>query len=195
MRWPVVLCVLVACSDDGVPLTPTSSGAESSPATSDGDAGDSMTTSPSASGSMTSVDTTDPGTTGTGGPPDASSGTGFGSESSGEPDTGTTSGTGTTTGTTTGTGSTGSSSSGGLGDGAIGEDCIADNECSTGVCWDYADYDPFCGGAVCSIACAGDDDCVKAFENAGADTPDAASCGGDGRCDPRGTGFGLFFCF
>jgi hypothetical protein len=60
------------------------------------------------------------------------------------------------------------------------------------VCWDFNDYDPFCFGAVCSVTCQGDDDCVLAFDKA--PNPGNAMCGNDKRCDPVGTGVGAFAC-
>lgn len=72
--------------------------------------------------------------------------------------------------------------------------CSADDQCDTGVCWDFADYDPLCGGSTCSIECVSHSDCQSAFASAGAPNASAAQCGTDGRCDPIGTGFGAFFC-
>ncbi len=71
---------------------------------------------------------------------------------------------------------------------------IDDGQCTTGVCWDFADYDPFCGGSTCSISCVTDTDCQNAFAAAGAPFPQNATCGFDHRCDPIGSGFGAFFC-
>ena len=72
--------------------------------------------------------------------------------------------------------------------------CEADDECSTGVCWDFANYDALCGGSACSTVCVDDQDCAAAFAAAGAENPLGATCGADGRCSPIGSGFGAFFC-
>ncbi len=74
------------------------------------------------------------------------------------------------------------------------ENCTLDAECTTGVCWDFADYDPFCGGSVCSSNCVNDQQCQNVFAAAGAPFPQNVACGPDGRCDPIGSGFGAFFC-
>ena len=76
----------------------------------------------------------------------------------------------------------------------LGDVCVEDNECESGVCWDFYDYDPYCGGAVCSITCVITQDCIDAFTVAGAADPNASGCGGDFRCTPIGTGFGAFWC-
>ena len=56
-------------------------------------------------------------------------------------------------GTTIGVGETGpvGSSSGGFGPLNIGDECMDDAECMTGVCWDFNDYDPMCFGTACSV--------------------------------------------
>ena len=74
------------------------------------------------------------------------------------------------------------------------ENCTLDAECTTGVCWDFADYDPFCGGSVCSATCVNDIQCENLFAAARAPFPAGAVCGPDGRCNPMGSGFGAFFC-
>ena len=76
----------------------------------------------------------------------------------------------------------------------LGTDCVDDIDCVTGVCWDFNDYDPYCGGAVCSALCVTDQDCINAFTAGGAPYPMSVTCGGDGRCDPLASGFGAFFC-
>ncbi len=76
----------------------------------------------------------------------------------------------------------------------IGDPCVEDVDCATGVCWDFNDYDPWCFGAFCSDECVTTPDCVAIFTAAGAPSPSAATCGFDGRCDPVGTGFGAFAC-
>jgi hypothetical protein len=76
----------------------------------------------------------------------------------------------------------------------LGAVCAEDNECESGVCWDFADYDPWCGGAVCSITCVTNLDCELAFGAAGAPDPAGATCGYDLRCDPVGSGIGAFWC-
>ena len=72
--------------------------------------------------------------------------------------------------------------------------CTADDQCAGGVCWDFALYDPFCGGTVCSETCATDADCRAAASAAGAASPERATCGSDLKCDLVGTGLGIFFC-
>jgi len=76
----------------------------------------------------------------------------------------------------------------------LGDPCSDDSECASAVCWDFADYDPLCFGAFCSLECDTTADCVAAYTAAGAPSPSAATCGFDGRCDPVGTGFGAFAC-
>ncbi len=76
----------------------------------------------------------------------------------------------------------------------LGDMCVEDWECESGVCWDFADYDPYCGGAFCSIPCANTQQCIDAFTAAGAPDPYASGCGADGRCTVIGTGFGAFWC-
>jgi hypothetical protein len=76
----------------------------------------------------------------------------------------------------------------------VGVDCAIDTDCSSNVCWNFHDYDPWCGGAVCSELCTTDQQCVNVFIAAGAPNPSGAFCGFDGRCDPMGTGMGAFFC-
>jgi len=76
----------------------------------------------------------------------------------------------------------------------IGDPCSDDNQCATGVCWDFSDYDPLCFGAVCSDSCITHQDCINAFNAAGAPFPQGATCGLDGRCDPVSSGFGAFAC-
>ena len=76
----------------------------------------------------------------------------------------------------------------------LGDACVQDGECESGVCWDFADYDPYCGGAYCSIPCATTQQCIDAFTAAGAADPNASGCGADSRCTVIGTGFGPFWC-
>ena len=142
--------------------------------------------------------TSDGGTTSTPGTTDGTTGPG-GSSSSGPGDTtmgleGTTGPDVTTSdgGTTDPVGS--SSSGGGFGPLAIGEACTDDADCMTGVCWDFADYDPLCFGTACSLNCVSDIECVNAMALAGAPNPMASSCGFDGRCSTLGTGFGAYAC-
>jgi hypothetical protein len=73
-------------------------------------------------------------------------------------------------------------------------DCERDNQCETGVCWDFHDYDSLCGGSVCSLECGTDFDCQAAADEAGGSDPAAARCGEDGKCDLVGTGLGSFVC-
>ncbi len=76
----------------------------------------------------------------------------------------------------------------------VGAACSEDVQCATGVCWDFADYDPYCFGAVCSDTCQTTAECVTIFTNAGASSPQSATCGPDNRCDPVSTGIGAFAC-
>lgn len=188
MVWSVG--ALVACSDDGVPAEEGTAATAGETAVDDdndtnaGTDGDSQTTDgTAATTAMTQGSDTDiPGT-------DGSSGVGGSSGSSTDTDGTDTDGTSTGTGSSSGSGS--SSTGGGLG---IGETCEDDDECASGVCWDFSDYDKMCGGAVCSTTCKNTDECIEAFEEAGAPTPKGSTCGEDGRCDPVGTGFGDFVC-
>jgi hypothetical protein len=66
--------------------------------------------------------------------------------------------------------------------------CTSDTDCASNVCWDFAEYDPLCGGTVCSVSCTTDAECVDAARTAGATSPDGAACGSDGRCDLVSTG-------
>ena len=126
--------------------------------------------------SDTSGDTTDPGS--------SSSVDGTGTDSSG-----------TDASSSSDDSSSGSNSSDdGTGVLPTGSDCAEDNDCASGVCWDFNDYDELCFGAACSVECANDDECVLAFEEAGAQDPEASYCGRDGRCWVLGTGFGGFAC-
>ena len=76
----------------------------------------------------------------------------------------------------------------------LGEVCTGDAQCASGICWDFHDYDPWCGGAVCSISCTTTQQCIDAFTTAGAADPNASGCGADSRCTVIGTGFGAFWC-
>jgi hypothetical protein len=46
--------------------------------------------------------------------------------------------------------------------GLVGDDCGANDQCQSGVCWDYADIDPTCVGRMCSMPCGEDAQCVEA---------------------------------
>ncbi|MCA9709708.1 MAG: hypothetical protein KDK70_27970 [Myxococcales bacterium] len=141
----------------------------------DDETGPSSSTGPSGSTgpSETTQGTTDPGDTTAG-----STGPG---ESSGE--------------TTMGVAETGpGSSSGGFGPLAIGEECMQDADCMTGVCWDFSDYDPLCFGTACSLHCVSNMECVAAMTMAGAPNPGGSSCGADGRCSTLGTWCGAYAC-
>ncbi|MCB9549703.1 MAG: hypothetical protein H6706_28180 [Myxococcales bacterium] len=76
----------------------------------------------------------------------------------------------------------------------LGNDCRGDGDCASGICWDWSQYDAFCGGRACSVGCRNDADCEAAFRGAGAPSPGDSRCGADGRCTVIGTGFGAFFC-
>lgn len=85
-------------------------------------------------------------------------------------------------------------SGGGGGNSPVGSECMVDDDCVTMVCWDFNDYDSYCGGTVCSDTCETDADCVALAEAASAMQPEDAQCGMDGRCDLVGTGVGSFTC-
>lgn len=187
---------LIGCSDDSVGASGDAGGS--------GSTGAGTTTAPtmvepvSSSSSEGSTTGSETGTTAagtTGGTTDGSS-TAAGSDTGAE----TTGSSGTTGDSTTG-GDTDSTSTQGeesttasVGPLEVGDDCNADNECMTGVCWDFSDYDPACFGAVCSVECENNEDCVQAFTDAGSPDPDGAICGVDGRCAGLGSGFGAFAC-
>lgn len=189
-----------ACSDDGVPADETTLG-EGGDTSAGGTATDPTTQTTSVSDSASASGTTDPTgpdpTTGMTTNPDPT-----GPDTTGDVSTGPDEGTGTE-GSTTVDGTTGpsesssdgSSSSDSGNDGLpVGDPCQSDDACSTGVCWDFADYDPTCGGTACSGPCRGDDDCFTLIMDAGGANPGASTCGADGRCTMIGTGFGAFFC-
>lgn len=75
-----------------------------------------------------------------------------------------------------------------------GVECESDDQCQSGVCWDFSTYDACCFGTVCSGMCETNQDCIDLATGAGAETPDAAVCGPDGRCDLVSTGLGSFAC-
>ena len=75
-----------------------------------------------------------------------------------------------------------------------GAACAADEACRSGHCWDFSDYDPYCGGTACTVTCGYDIDCETAFAAVGAPSPAGARCGVDGLCDPVATGLGSFYC-
>jgi hypothetical protein len=77
---------------------------------------------------------------------------------------------------------------------ALGATCREDGDCRSRICWDYSKYDQLCGGKVCSMACATDEECRQAATQAGADTAAGATCGSDKRCDLVGSGLGRFTC-
>ena len=73
--------------------------------------------------------------------------------------------------------------------------CTADDQCEKSVCWDFSDYDRFCGGSVCSAFCVDDADCQAEAASAGAPSPSGATCGSDNRCNLMGAGLGgPYFC-
>jgi|GEM_PF-4316625 len=77
---------------------------------------------------------------------------------------------------------------------AFGTGCGTDEQCQSGVCWDWADYDPWCGGMICSDRCESDEQCWEWADIAGASDPAGAACGEDGLCVLVGTGLGDFWC-
>ena len=76
----------------------------------------------------------------------------------------------------------------------VGMECTDDFDCSSGICWDFAEYDPWCGGAVCSERCEETELCVELAFSVGADSPEGAWCGDDGLCNFVGAGLGAFWC-
>ncbi len=78
--------------------------------------------------------------------------------------------------------------------GATGQECMTDDDCASGVCWDFNDYDSCCGGTACSGTCRSDEDCVALATDAGAKSPEGATCGKDGRCSLVGSGIGSWAC-
>ena len=58
-------------------------------------------------------------------------------------------------------------------------------------CWDFKDYDRYCGGKACTAPCCTDADCV-AFFSSHANAANAR-CGTDHLCFPVGF-VGSFFC-
>jgi hypothetical protein len=210
---------LGGCSDDGVPAQ---NGGTTGGSAGDGASGISttmtaggvtMTGQNDDDGEGTGIGTTaSPPPTGTAdGPADSSGGAEDGTASITDGSTGAGSGSGTGAETGTGGGSdTGTGSESGSGsDGGnaqcepspapgvleIGTPCASDSACASGVCYDYADYDPFCGGTACSVCCETNQDCEDAMQAAGAPQPGNSFCLADGRCDMVGTGLGgPFFC-
>lgn len=72
----------------------------------------------------------------------------------------------------------------------FGDTCAEDNECSSGVCWDFGDLDPLCGGSGCSMSCTESQDCIDFATQAGASNPENATCNVNNECDLVGTGLG-----
>lgn len=96
-----------------------------------------------------------------------------------------------TSDTTTDGGDSGSDGSRSL---PTGETCMASGDCISGICWDFRDIDPLCGGRVCSESCTMDTECQDIARAQGASQPLRASCDRRGQCDFVGTGLGIFFC-
>lgn len=190
-----------ACSDDGVPADETtvagdSSGGVDASASASASATDPTTQTTSVTATDTSpsttADPTDATTTGTGPGSDDTS-TGAGSGDSGSSSDGSSGDTGSSSdgGSSDGSSSTGESGNEGA---PVGDPCDADGDCSTGVCWDFSDYDNLCSGTACSGPCDSDDDCTQLILDAGGAYPDESFCGDDGRCWMLGTGFGSYVC-
>jgi hypothetical protein len=173
------------CTCNGVPGTQECNGAGTGfgPCLCDGGT---TNTTDSATGDTMGSDTS-------GGSTDGGSSSG-GSTGGGSTDGGSSSGGSTDGGSADGGSTDGGSSSGGNGILMVGEECVDDGECVTGICWDFNDYDPLCFGAVCSVTCIDDGDCLAAMTAAGAPTPAGSTCGPDGRCTTLGTGFGMYAC-
>lgn len=79
----------------------------------------------------------------------------------------------------------------GLGFGAT---CKDDVECGSRICWNSQKYDPKCDGAICSVSCTTDAECVTAARKAYLPVASRAVCGEDHRCDLMQTGIGGFTC-
>lgn len=196
-----LLLFAAACSDDGVPAQETSASGSGSEGTVGTTVADPTTQTTSVTVSTTAdstdpADTTDPtqGMTTV----DTSGGeSGAPIDTDASTSSAATSGTSESTGTSTGDSTTDNSTSsaetdtGGL---PVGDPCGSDQQCATGVCWDFADYDPFCGGTACSDNCKSDQQCEQMIADAGGEDPSASFCGKDGRCWMQGTGFGQYFC-
>lgn len=200
---PLVIAAALAlagCSDAGDPEDSsdgTDTGAEAS--ASAGTPDPTITTTATASLTNGTSDSANDDAAATGSGDDAAENTGAadgtdgddGVESSGSTAAG-------TTGTADPTGMDGSEGSGGgtTGGGTtpVGSECTDDRECTSGICWDWSDYDPFCFGAVCSGACAMDEECVTLATDAAAPYPDLAYCGDDGLCVLLESGLGAWAC-
>lgn len=46
--------------------------------------------------------------------------------------------------------------------GLVGDDCGSNEDCLSGVCWNYTDVDPTCVGRMCSMPCDDSAQCVEA---------------------------------
>jgi len=187
----------LGCSDDGAPA-----GDDGGSTGSDGSAsnGSDPTITTTASTSLTTTDGEGPGTsdpTTATGPSEGTTADDGIDDETGEQDTST--GGGTDSDSSTSLGPVGTDSSGtdgdtGMGGIPVGEECQEDVQCTTGVCWDWHDYDPGCFGAVCSGACESHEDCVALANDAGAFYPEQAICGDDGLCVLLETGLGEWVC-
>lgn len=71
-----------------------------------------------------------------------------------------------------------------------GASCESDPHCSSGVCWNFNDYDECCFGTACTGPCETDQDCITLAEEAGSASPELSVCGPDGRCDALSMGVG-----
>ena len=75
----------------------------------------------------------------------------------------------------------------------FGQPCNEDADCSTGVCWNYADHDEFCTGKVCSATCEEPMDCYDIAAEGDASTPLVTECF-DNLCDPPSAGVSGLSC-
>lgn len=199
----------VACSDDGVPAVETTASESSGGFTASDTATDPTTQTTSATTGTsvsTSASSTDPTDSSTNADPttdtdptrsDTSGDPTVDPASTGEAESSSDGTQGSSDSSSDGTqGSSSGSSSSESGNGVLptGDPCDADSDCASGVCWDWADYVPECGGTACSASCQSDEECEQLILDANGENPAGAFCGKDGRCWMQGTGFGQYFC-
>jgi hypothetical protein len=88
----------------------------------------------------------------------------------------------------------GSGGTGGSGTARYGQTCTGNADCASGVCFDFAAVDPYCGGKACSVACSNTAECIQAATENGAPMPNSSTCASTGTCSIVGTGLGSFWC-
>jgi hypothetical protein len=208
LAWALLVLALGGCSDDGVTSADTDATGPSDGSSGEDDGASQVTTTftagGDASGDGTGLPNDDSGRADTGpdtGDGDPSTGTSAegttSGDSSGSDDSGSDASSSGDTGVEpSSTGEASSSSGEDTGSGTLDlfDECRDDSQCQSGVCWDFHDYDALCFGAVCSVTCKEDQDCIDAYTDAGAPFPQGTFCGDDGRCDPVGAGVGSFAC-